>query len=84
MEALEKYYQLPISSSLNLMVLYWIFEVDGRMLIKFDDLLESDPFADPLEHGCYIDDLTDTHRMLFNKFAVCDMHMLVTTNEFKR
>jgi len=34
----------------------------------FGDKSSFDPFMPPFEEGLYIDDITPTHRLLFNKF----------------
>ena len=43
-----------------------------------------DPFVPPFEQGLYICELSDTHRLLFNKFCVCKEHTLVVSKEFER
>lgn len=32
----------------------------------------------------YISELTETHRLVFNKFSVCDNHVIVITKEFEK
>ncbi len=41
-----------------------------------------DPFVEPFEEGLFIDEITESHRVIFNKFAVTDNHVLVITKEF--
>ena len=43
----------------------------------------TNPFLPPYEEGLYISDIGDDHRLLFNKFAVVKMHMLVVTKDFQ-
>ena len=43
----------------------------------------TNPFLPPFEEGLYVCDLGDDHRLLFNKFAVVKMHMLVVTKDFQ-
>jgi ATP adenylyltransferase len=44
---------------------------------------EFNPFLPPFEEGLYIADVLDKHRLLYNKFSVCDEHVLVTTKDFE-
>ena len=41
-----------------------------------------DPFMPPFEPGLFIADLSDTHRLLFNKFPISREHTLVITKDF--
>lgn len=43
-----------------------------------------DPFLPPFEPGLFITELSETHRLIFNKFQVCKDHVLVVTTEFER
>ena len=43
-----------------------------------------DPFMPPFQPGLYLSELTDTHRLLFNKFCIVKEHSLVVTKEFER
>ena len=43
---------------------------------------EFNPFLPPFEDGLYIDDLMENHRLLYNKFSVCDQHVLLITKDF--
>lgn len=43
--------------------------------------VNDDPFQPPFEEGLYIDELTETHRLLFNKFSIAPEHVLVVTKE---
>ena len=45
--------------------------------------IKSDPFMPPFEEGLFIDELTTTHSLVFNKFSVCDNHVIVITKEFE-
>jgi ATP adenylyltransferase len=38
-----------------------------------------DPFLPPFEEGLFINELSETHSLLFNKFQVCKEHVLVVT-----
>lgn len=55
---------------------------EGKLLIKPSGFRKSDVFLEPFEEGICIDDnLTQTHRLIFNKFPVRDHHVLVITKE---
>jgi len=41
------------------------------------------PFLPPFEEGQYISDILTNHRLIFNKFSVCDQHVLVITKDFE-
>ena len=43
-----------------------------------------DPFMPPFEPGLFISELSETHTLLFNKFQVCNKHVLVVTTKFAR
>ena len=51
-------------------------------LINKDNLMAQDPFLPPFEVGVYIDELTDTHSLIFNKFSISDYHVIIITKEF--
>ena len=38
----------------------------------------------PFENGAYIDEVTDSHCLIFNKFSVCDRHVIIVTKEFEK
>lgn len=44
----------------------------------------SDPFMPPFEEGLFLSAITPTHSLVFNKFCVCDEHVVLITNEFER
>ena len=44
---------------------------------------KADVFMPPFEEGLFLFDLTKTHRVVFNKFCVCDEHMVLITKEFE-
>ncbi|TNV76948.1 hypothetical protein FGO68_gene119 [Halteria grandinella] len=44
---------------------------------------KDNPFLPPFEEGQFITDLLSEHRMIFNKYCVCDEHVLVITKEFE-
>ena len=46
-------------------------------------LKKADPFLPPFEDGQFIADLSNTHNLLFNKFALAKNHVLVTTKAFE-
>ena len=52
-------------------------------LINKDNNL-GDPFMAPFAQGAFIDEVTDTHSLIFNKFSVCDKHVIVITKEFEK
>jgi ATP adenylyltransferase/5',5'''-P-1,P-4-tetraphosphate phosphorylase II len=37
----------------------------------------------PFEEGLYIDEIIESHRLVFNKFCVSDNHVLVVTKDFE-
>jgi len=41
-----------------------------------------DPFVPPFETGLFINHLNDSHSLLFNKFCICNEHVLVVTKDF--
>ena len=45
------------------------------------EVKSKDPFSPPFEDGLYIGELTETHRLLFNKFSIANEHVLVITKE---
>ena len=45
---------------------------------------EFDPFIPPFEHGLFIQEISDTHSLVFNKFSVCPEHVICITKEFVR
>lgn len=53
-------------------------------LVSKGSQVSKDPFVEPFENGAFIDELTDTHSLIFNKFAVCERHVIVITKEFMR
>lgn len=44
----------------------------------------NDPFVEPFTPGAYIDEVTDTHFLIFNKYSVCERHVILATKEFER
>jgi len=50
---------------------------EAPVVVKKDD-----PFVAPFEEGLFIDEITDTHSLVFNKFSVCDDHVIVITTDF--
>ena len=44
---------------------------------------KKNPFLPPFEEGQVVCDILDRHRLLFNKFSVCDEHVLLVTQEFE-
>lgn len=38
----------------------------------------------PFEPGAFIDELTATHSLIFNKFSVSDHHVIVITKDFEK
>jgi ATP adenylyltransferase len=48
-----------------------------------EEAKQFDPFIPPFEEGLYIDEITSSHRLLFNKYAVSNYHVLVVTSEFE-
>ena len=45
--------------------------------------VKKNPFVPPFEEGQVVCDILDRHRLLFNKFSVCDEHVLLVTQEFE-
>ena len=44
---------------------------------------KKNPFLPPYEEGQFIDDLTDTHALIFNKYCVCERHVIIITKQFE-
>jgi len=42
------------------------------------------PFLPPFEPGIFISELSQSHRLLFNKFCICKEHTIVVTKEMER
>jgi len=38
----------------------------------------------PFEEGLYLGEISLTHDLVFNKFSVCDCHVIVITKEFEK
>jgi ATP adenylyltransferase len=53
-------------------------------LITKEKQVDKDPFVEPFENGAFIDEITDTHSLIFNKFSVCERHVIVITKDFMR
>jgi ATP adenylyltransferase len=53
-------------------------------LINKENLPSKDPFVEPFEAGAFIDEITDTHSLIFNKFSVCDQHVIIITKAFEK
>lgn len=53
-------------------------------LINKQNLPVDDPFVPPFKPGAYIDQVTDTHCLIFNKYSVCDRHVILATIEFEK
>lgn len=46
--------------------------------------VKDDPFSPPFEPGMFISDLSPSHALVFNKFSVCDCHVIIITKEFEQ
>ena len=44
---------------------------------------KKNPFAAPYDEHLYISDLTDDYVLLFNKYCICENHVLAVTREFE-
>lgn len=44
---------------------------------KISNFTKSNPFLPPFEPGLFIQNLTETHRLIFNKFMISEDHVLV-------
>jgi len=53
-------------------------------LINKDNLPQKDPFVPPFENGAYIGEVTETHHLIFNKFSVCERHVIIITKDFEK
>lgn len=53
-------------------------------LITKDNQELKDPFVAPFENGAFIDEVTDTHSLMYNKFSVCNEHTIIITKEFEK
>ena len=38
----------------------------------------------PYENGAFISQVTDSHSLIFNKFSVCERHVIVITKDFQK
>lgn len=45
---------------------------------------KDDPFMPPFEEGLFLGAITPTHSLVFNKFCVCNEHVVAFPNEFER
>ena len=45
---------------------------------------QKDPFVPPFENGAFIGEVTDTHHLMFNKFSVCERHVIIITKDFEK
>lgn len=51
---------------------------------SFDDnIKKADPFLPPFEDGQFIAEISNSHNLLFNKFALVKNHVLLTTKNFE-
>ncbi|KRX06299.1 HIT-like domain [Pseudocohnilembus persalinus] len=53
-------------------------------LAKKPQRSELNPFLPPFENGLYIKELGQTHRLLYNKFQIQEMHCLVVTKNYEK
>ena len=44
---------------------------------------KADVFMPPFEDGLFIGDISETHSLVFNKFCVCDEHVILITKVFE-
>ena len=42
-----------------------------------------DPFSPPFEDGIFIADLSLTHSLVYNKFCICDHHVVAFPKDFE-
>jgi ATP adenylyltransferase/5',5'''-P-1,P-4-tetraphosphate phosphorylase II len=42
-----------------------------------------DPFMPPFEEGLFISDLSESHSLVFNKFCVCENHVIAFPKAFE-
>jgi len=59
-------------------------ECFSPLITKETQQAKKNPFVEPFEPGQLIDSVTETHRLIFNKFSVCERHVIVITKEFER
>ena len=58
------------------------FEVHPQSDAEAATKKEFNPFLPPFEEGQFISDILEYHRLIYNKYSVCDNHVLVITKEF--
>jgi ATP adenylyltransferase/5',5'''-P-1,P-4-tetraphosphate phosphorylase II len=59
-------------------------EVEFSPLITKNNKPTNDPFVEPFTPGAYIDEVTESHFVMFNKYSVCSRHVILATKEFER
>jgi len=42
------------------------------------------PFLPPFLDGIFVSELSETHRLLFNRFPIMDLHLLIITKNFEK
>lgn len=58
-----------------------IFLANLNSKFSFQSFQAKNPFVPPFERGIFVGDVTKTHRVFFNKFALIPRHMLVVTKK---
>ena len=59
-------------------------EIEFSPLITKNNKPNNDPFVAPFSPGAFIDEVTDSHFLMFNKYSVCARHVILATKEFER
>ncbi|CDW85382.1 atp adenylyltransferase (5-p-4-tetraphosphate phosphorylase ii) [Stylonychia lemnae] len=50
---------------------------------KAKKLERKNPFLPPFEDGQFIEEISDTHSLIYNKYSVCEEHVIIVTQEFE-
>jgi len=56
-----------------------IDKLKSKPSLHENSIKKADPFLPPFEEGQFISELSPTHNLLFNKFALVKSHVLITT-----
>ena len=78
--------EMPIESSTNSkhrMKLRQLRNLDRKNFETTQQKSNKDPFLPPFEEGVFIADLSNTHRLIFNKYMIAENHVLVITRIFQ-
>ena len=55
----------------------------AKLDLKFKASKNNDPFLPPFESGLFLNKLSSTHNLIFNKFPLYEGHLLIITRAFE-